>query len=189
MDHALEHFTDDFIKYDINDVVLLRQIVKAKIELINWLTKDVLKIPLEFSRDTIPMTQGRLVSTIFESYLSNKKNLDLDVSPEIILKGDQKNFFSFFSIYFLKKFLNKKKINEKSFAVTRTRTGMDYCPQTPQACASTYFTITADYFYYKIKAKRSPIFSNQKQTLSFLKSLEKRIGKRGIRTLDDIAII
>lgn len=108
MDYALEHFTDDFIKYAINDVVLLRQIVTAKIELINWLTKDVLKIPLEFSRDTIPMTQGRLVSSIFEFYLSNlvnKKNLDLDISPEILLKAayaklgvldpDSKNYSKF----------------------------------------------------------------------------------------------
>jgi hypothetical protein len=90
MDYALEHFTDDFIKYAINDVLLLGRIVNSKIQLINWLTKDVLKIPLEFSRDTIPMTHGRLVSTIFEFYLSNlvdKNTLDLEAAPEIILKG------------------------------------------------------------------------------------------------------
>lgn len=108
MDYALEHFTDDFIKYAINDVVLLRQIVTAKIGLVNWLTKDVLKIPLEFSRDTIPMTQGRLVSSIFEFYLSNladKETLGLDMNPEILLKAayaklgvldpDSKNYSKF----------------------------------------------------------------------------------------------
>lgn len=79
MDFALVNHTDDFIRYSMNDVVLLEQVLNAQVKMVNWLTNEVLKIPLEFTPNSIPMTQGRLVSTIFEfclTQLIDKKQIE-----------------------------------------------------------------------------------------------------------------
>lgn len=69
MEEGLIHCTDDFIKYSINDVVILEKIVKSMVKMVNWLCKDILTFTKTFNQTTIPMSQGSLVSSVFISYL------------------------------------------------------------------------------------------------------------------------
>ncbi len=69
MEKGLVEGPHDFLKYSLNDVRLLKSIVEGQVRLINWVCKDVLEINKVFTQDTIPMTQGSVVSDIFSSYL------------------------------------------------------------------------------------------------------------------------
>lgn len=69
--------------------------------------------------------------------------------------------------------MNNINLIYRNFTVTRTRTGMNECSQTPQACVSTNFTTTAN---LNLKNKTSKAD----------KYLSNLFGKRGIRTLDDV---
>lgn len=71
METALEKETHLFFIYAMNDVVLLREIVKKQIGHVNWLLNDVFGLSLTVDESTIKMSQGALVSSIFETYLNN----------------------------------------------------------------------------------------------------------------------
>lgn len=79
MEDALLENTDLFIRYAINDVLLLKQIVAAQVTLINTLCRDVLQIDCAFTKETIPMTTGKLDSVIFQRYIETL----LDKSPTL----------------------------------------------------------------------------------------------------------
>lgn len=74
MELGLKVLTDDFIRYSVNDVVLLESVVMKMVDLVNWLSLDVLKIYKKFDANTIPMSQGALVSRVFLRYLESLLN-------------------------------------------------------------------------------------------------------------------
>lgn len=69
MEVGLVECTDDFIRYAVNDVELLNSIVFKQTELVNWICKDILHMNMKFDHNTIPMTQGSLVSKVFIGYI------------------------------------------------------------------------------------------------------------------------
>lgn len=69
MEEGLLKHPHDFIRYGLNDVELLEKIVWGQLRLVNWMCKEILHIKTEFTRKTLPFTQGRLVSDIFTFYL------------------------------------------------------------------------------------------------------------------------
>lgn len=71
METGLELKTSEFVKYALNDVLLLKQVVYKQVESINWLIKEVLHQHFEFTIYSIPLTQGKLVSVIFTNFLLN----------------------------------------------------------------------------------------------------------------------
>lgn len=69
MEVALETHTETFIRYSLNDVSLLKQIVTNKTKMVNRVINEVLGIHKKYSRNTIPYTTGALVSDVFTNFL------------------------------------------------------------------------------------------------------------------------
>lgn len=69
MELGIRQAPHDFIKYALNDVHILKKIVLGQVDLINQVCRDYLNMDLSYNQDTIPMTQGRLVSDIFMNYI------------------------------------------------------------------------------------------------------------------------
>lgn len=88
MEVGLIECTDAFIKYLINDVVLLEKIVKGMVKMVNWLCQDILKIQTKLNQTTIPMSQGSLVSRVF--ILFEAKIVDFSVLQNGSAKKRQK---------------------------------------------------------------------------------------------------
>ena len=64
-----------FLRYGVEDVTRLEEIVVAMVSQVNWMLVEVLELPSEycFTPDTIPYTTGSLIAKCFELYILNQK--------------------------------------------------------------------------------------------------------------------
>ena len=123
----------EFLIYGFNDVLLLEQILETKVKLFNDLLTEIFKIDSEFhfTRNTLPLTVGSIVNSVFLKYLNNNifkndKVLQLSMKKNGILntlhKTNSENVRQF------KKLMGFRSLNELyNFASENPKEFQDLC--------------------------------------------------------------